>query len=238
MVIWLYILILIIALLTLSLLLRLRVQLILDDRRRLVFMGLGRSGSEIDFKSRRGTIRVAGIAVRGFSLDKKDEEDARKACRRIDRPRASVGERLRKGRARVWGEIKTYARIWWKDVRGRGDMIGRAVVLFGIELVRDVVLEQFEADIEAGFDEPHLTGQIFGYYQAAAAALPGVAGRIHFVPVWTGASFRGAVRLSVALPLYALVWRTLRLMWRLPITRLILAAIHKKKGDRDVKQRS
>ncbi|MBD3403323.1 hypothetical protein GF420_10545 [candidate division GN15 bacterium] len=238
MVIWLYILILIIALLALLSLLRLRFRLMLDEHRQLVFVGLGRSGSELNFKTKRGTLKVAGITIKRFGLD---QEKKPKAPGKKPEPetKEKKEEPSRKWWERdlsfIWRESKSYLRMVWEDIRGRGDAISHAIVRYGIDLLRSLILEQLEADVEAGFDEPHVTGEAYGYYQAAAAALPGVIGRINFLPVWTGAYFRGAVRLSIALPLYALVWRTVVLLWRLPITRLVKLAIQKKKGAGDVK---
>ncbi|MDX9856577.1 MAG: hypothetical protein RBT76_02180 [candidate division Zixibacteria bacterium] len=238
MVIWLYILILLCALLTLLLLLRLRVRLVLDDQYRLVFVGLGRSGSEINLRTRQGTIKIAGIAIRQFDLDEADDRTAgpgQSPPKPSPRKSAWLGRLLHRGFRRTWEEARVFAKTWWRDIRGRGDRITRAVVLFGAELLHDLILEQLEGKVEAGFDEPHLTGEVFGYYQAALGVFPALAGHVQFVPVWTGASFRGAIRVTVALPLYALVWRTVRLMWRLPITRLVAFSIHLKKGAGDVK---
>ncbi|MCB2230859.1 hypothetical protein KQH82_09115 [bacterium] len=234
MVIWLYILIVVLALLTLPLLLRLRIRVVLDDRQRIVFLGLGQSGPEIDFRTKRGTLKIAGVAVREFPLERKKKPDSKKNSAKAEKPRRGIREFLLESPAKAWAEARQFGSLWWRDIRGKGDRITRAVVSFGTELIRDLTLEQFEADIEAGFDEPHLTGEAYGYYQAVAAAIPMIGGHVRFTPVWTEASFRGAVRLSIALPLYALVWRTLRLLWRLPITKIVSAVIQKKKGDRDV----
>jgi hypothetical protein len=103
-----------------------------------------------------------------------------------------------------------------------------------VSILKSVAVEEAQGEIEAGFDEPDITGRVFGYYQAALGMVPSVVGRVAFVPDWTGASFSASMRLSLALPLYKLIWRTLVLIARLPLRELVKLAIGKKRGDEDV----
>ncbi|MCP4684479.1 MAG: hypothetical protein GY867_03425 [bacterium] len=102
-----------------------------------------------------------------------------------------------------------------------------------MDLLRASIIEQAEGEIEGGFDSPDLTGQAYGFYSAAMGAAPALAGRFRYVPDWTGASFSGAARLTVALPMYRLAARTTVLIWRLPIRKIVKLAIGEKGGVQD-----
>jgi hypothetical protein len=104
-----------------------------------------------------------------------------------------------------------------------------------VGLLKAAIIERAEGEIEAGFDAPHVTGQVYGCYQAALAIAPALAGRFQYTPVWTGSSFSGALRLSIAWPVYRLIWQTMLLMSRLPIRKLVKLAIGEKRGDKHVK---
>ena len=104
---------------------------------------------------------------------------------------------------------------------------------FSAGILRNIAIEEAQGEIRAGFDSPDLTGIAFGYYSAAAAAVPAMAGRLRFTPDWQGPSFAGKARLTVALPLYRLAARTIVLLFRLPLREMIKVAIGKKKGGQD-----
>ena len=194
-------------------LLRLRLRFELGSDRRLLFVGLGRSGPEYDFVRRIQSFMLFGQRIKSTPM-KKVEKAAE------PKPEAQPREKAR--RVRPFGDI----------LKAVPD-VSRALWRYSIELLKSIAVEELEADVEAGFYEPDLTGQLFGYYQAALAAAPSVVGRVRFTPDWIGASFAGQARVAVALPLYRLLYRTLILIGQLPLRRLIKLAIGKKRGGQD-----
>lgn len=207
--------IIIASLLTAILLLKLRVRFELGSGRRILFVGLGRSGSEIDFTERVQTIRLFGWALWSSPMKAADESE-------IPPDDKKKTKRRRKGRVRSIREMLAAV-----------PEISRAMWRYSIGLLKSIVVEELEAEIEGGFEAVDLTGQVFGYYQAALAAAPGVMGRVRYTPDWTGASFDGKARVAVALPLYRLVMCTLTLIYQLPLRRLVKLAIGKKRGGQD-----
>ena len=224
------ILVLILALVAGMLVLRLRVRLEFATDRRLLFAGLGQTGPELDFVCKRGTIKLFGRTIKHFVMERREQsvvDEARERLTSRERPTETAGT-----------ETQPRRRI---DIRGWLDIAPqclRAVGRYLLGLIHASVVEQAEGEIEAGFEEPDVTGQVFGFYQAALAAAPGVVGRVRYTPVWTEAAFSGAMRISVALPLYKLLWQTLVLAWRLPIIRIIKLVRGNRKGVPDVEQRS
>lgn len=207
------------------LLLRLRVRIELENRsRRILFAGLGRTGVDLDFMDRRGTLRLAGIPLRGFDLD-----------RRKARPDESEKKKPKKAKKEARPSRRTRS---ISDALLIAPAVLSAVGSYLLGLIRDAVVEEADGKIEGGFDQPDLTGISYGYYQAAAAAVPAIGQRFRFVPDWTGPSFSGAARFAVAIPVYRLVWRTLLLAKDLPLRKLVKLAIGKKKGGQDGQQRS
>lgn len=203
------------SLLTAILLLKLRVRFELGSGRRILFVGLGRSGSEIDFTERVQTIRLFGWALWSSPMKAADESE-------IPPDDKKKTKRRRKGRVRSIREMLAAV-----------PEISRAMWRYSIGLLKSIVVEELEAEIEGGFEAVDLTGQVFGYYQAALAAAPGVMGRVRYTPDWTGASFDGKARVAVALPLYRLVMCTLTLLYQLPLRRMLKLAIGKKRGGQD-----
>ncbi|MDH4157060.1 MAG: hypothetical protein OEW00_07280 [candidate division Zixibacteria bacterium] len=213
----LYALIILVAGIALVLLLNLRIRIDLDRDRRLVFLGLGRSGPEIDFATRTGAVRLFGVRVKSFELGRAKKKAAVPAVPTEEKKAVKKPKRERP----------------LKDVLAVAPRCVCAAVGYLIDLWKSIVVEELEGRVEAGFDSPDLTGQVYGYYQAALAAVPGVAGRFAWVPDWTGPSLSGSMRLTVALPLHRLALRTLVLMCKLPLRELIKLAIGKKKGVQD-----
>ena len=113
--IWLYLTIAGAALVLSVLLLRVRIRLQLDQDRRLLFLGLGRSGSELDFVSGRARLKLAGITIKDIPL-----ESDQPAARQSDKPRAesSAAERWRK---RMWRKTRTEIRRFRKGVVAASD---------------------------------------------------------------------------------------------------------------------
>ena len=219
----LYLLLILLVLFIALLLLNIRVRFQLSDGRKLLFVGLGRSGPEFDFAGKAGSIMLFGMKVKSFEIDrvkKKKPKEAEEKARKVKvakppkppkRSRVSLGDIYRVG-------PKCIGPMW----------------AYIVGLLKAVVVEEVEGRVEGGFDSPHLTGAVFGYYQAALAAVPGVVGRVQFIPDWIGPSFSGAARVSVAIPVYKLLLRTIVLTYRLPLRDLLKLAIGKKKGVSDV----
>lgn len=217
MIIW-YILIILVLIVTAVMLMRLRVRAELSGERRLLFVGLGRSGPELDFVKGVGTIRLAGITVRRFSLEREPKKPKR------------TDTEVAKGAARQRTDKTTTAEAKTKRRRVRGEQVrqvfdllptvARAFGKYFYGMLTSVIVEQAEGYVEAGFDEPHLTGQMFGYYQAVVAAVPAVSRRFALIPNWTEATIGGQVQVAVAIPLYQVVVRTMVLVWRLPKVRI------------------
>ncbi len=198
-------------------LLNLRVRFELSGDRRLLFIGLGRTGPELDFVRGRGVFRLAGIRVKTFAIG---ERKPSKPKKKPEKPRRA--KPLKKATRPL------------RDILRVGTKCLGPVGAFLTGILKSVAVERLEGQIEVGFESPDLTGRVFGYYQAALAAVPGVVGRVRFIPDWTGASFGGSARVAVALPLYKLLARTAVLIYRLPLRELIRLAIGKKKGEQDV----
>ncbi len=199
-------------------LLRLRIQFEFDDNRRRLFVGLGRSGSEYDFLGRVRSVRILGFRVSSSPIDDKE-------TKKSERPRKKSATKptvRKRGRKRPLRDI---IRILPK--------CSQALLAYTVSVLRSLIIEHLEAEIKGGFDAPDLTGQAFGYYQAALAAAPAVVGRVRFTPDWTGPSLSGSARLSVALPLYRLLYRSLVLAANLPLREIVKLAIGKKRGDQD-----
>ena len=95
-------------------------------------------------------------------------------------------------------------------------------------LLKSIIVEELSGTIKAGFDSPCLTGQIFGYYQAVVGAVPSMAGRVIYIPVWDEELFEVSFKASVAIPLYKIVYRTMILIIKLPLREIIKLAIGKK----------
>ena len=108
----------------------------------------------------------------------------------------------------------------------------KALGVYTISLLQAAIVERAEAEIEAGFEHPQHTGQLFGYYQAVVGAVPAL-GRVQYIPVWSGRSFGGSADFSVAWPMYRLLWQTTVLLFRLPVMKIVKLAIGSKEGAKD-----
>lgn len=218
-----YILLSIIVVVSLLLAVRIRLRMEFTPDQRWLFAGLGRTGIRYDFSSADTTILWCGIPIRkrrhrkikSVDADQKSKDKAKAVSRKKLR---SGGRRERSKRQIAW-VVKHSIPALWK---------------YSIGLLHSIIVEQLEARVAGGFDSPHLTGQVFGYYQAALATAPAVVGRVQYDPDFTGASISGTVKASVALPLHQLLLRTVILVAELPLREIVRLAIGKKKGDLDV----
>ncbi|HUV30855.1 MAG TPA: hypothetical protein VMY05_07205 [Acidobacteriota bacterium] len=211
---WYWVLILLAAV-AVVMMLRVRVRFELAAGRRRLFLGLGRSGADLDLARKSGRVRLFGLGVRSFSLARREPEVR-------EEPRVEKRKPKKRGRERSLRDaVRLFPRVagaFWSYVVG---------------LLRAVTVEEADGEIRAGFDAPDLTGMTFGWYEAALAAVPSVMSRMRFVPDWTGPSLSGALRLSVAIPLYSLLWHSLVLILSLPLRKVIKLAIGEKKGVQD-----
>lgn len=214
----LYVILIIVLLMAAVTLLRIRIRFELTPDRRLLFVGLGRTGHEQDFVARVGRIKLFGVAVKTISGVEKKEAEPEKKPDREKKPK-----KKKPGRKRSMGQLL-----------GVVPGVLSAVGNYMWSLVKSIKVEELHGEIVAGFDSPDATGQAFGYYQAALAMAPSVVGRVQFRPDWTGQSFGGSARVALAIPLYRIILRTIVLIFKLPLRKLIKLAIGKKKGDQDV----
>ncbi len=215
----LYVLIILLALVIAVSVLCLRVGFELADNRRLLRVCVGRTGPEINFSTRQGMLRLFGWQIKKFSLKGKKPEAERVEVKKKRPPKKAKRER----------SLRDVLRILPQCIKPLAGYL--------ISLLRAAAVEELEGEIEAGFAEPDLTGMTYGYYQAVLAAVPSVIGRVRYIPDWNGASFSGSARLTVALPLYKLAWRTIVLVMKLPLRKLMKLAIGEKKGAEDGEQR-
>lgn len=203
--------------------LRLRVRVELSEERRMLFAGLGRSGIEINFIDDRRRLKLFGISVKTLAKKDASTEKEPKPLRPVPLS-AKPKSPSRKRSFPVRASLNLLPRII------------RAARLYIVELFRSVIIEEAQAEIRAGFESPHLTGQAYGYYFALLGAVPSLEKRLVFYPDWAGPSFSGSGRLSVALPMYALVFRTLVLLIRLPLVKLLRLIRGGQKGMAYAKQ--
>lgn len=214
-----YFLLTILVLTALLLLIRLRLRVEISGERKLLFIGLGRSGSEFDFRKRQGELRLFGFRIKRFEFGKKSRlKAAREAISRVVGSEEAVEPT--KPAAEKLSSFQHWRPILPQAIKESGRYL--------LALLKASIVEQAEGEIEAGFESPAYTGQAFGYYQAAVAAAPGLLGRVHYIPDWSGKSFSGAVRCSVAWPMYSLVWQTTLLLVRLPVMKIVKLAIRNK----------
>ncbi|MEA1981715.1 MAG: hypothetical protein U9N54_12195 [candidate division Zixibacteria bacterium] len=195
-------------------LLRVRLKFEFGTDNNLLFIGLGKTGPEFDFKTKTGIIKFAGLKLKKFSFSKPKTEKKTKP------------KKIKKIKKRIRP---------FKNILKILPNILNSVWKFFIGLLKSVIVEEFSGQIKAGFDSPDNTGLLFGYYQAALNAVPSVIGRVTYTPVWDEASFNGAVRGSFALPMYRIIFQTIKLAVSLPLRDIIKLAIGKKEGGQDGK---
>ena len=202
------------------LLLNIRIRIELDKDRRLLFFGLGRSGAEYDFLSKINRLKLFGLKLKTSKPAAKPKTKTPKVSAEVKKETPAKPKKKRERPLR--------------DIISIAPQCLRAAGLYMLDLVKSAAVEEFEGEIEGGFDTPDLTGQAYGFYRAVLGAVPALAGRFRYYPDWTGASFTGAVRIAVVLPLYKLLYRSLVLVFRLPLRKLMKLAIGTKKGEQDV----
>lgn len=225
---------------SLLLLMRLRLRVVLSNERRAVFVGLGRSGPEFDFAGGTAVVRLAGIRMYSFPLQRTKKSEP--AVAEPEQP-ASVAQKIPPGRQTTTAaEDRPEAEPEETSIPF-GERVGRLIEQLSLVprilgdlwwyargLFRSIIVEQFEADIYGGFARPDLTGMAYGWYHAVLGAAPARFSHIRFTPDFQQARFSGSMRASVALPVYQLVGRTVILLWRLPIREIIRVIRESRKG--------
>ena len=204
--------------------LRIRVRARLDSEHRLLFVGLGRSGPEMDFVRQEGVFKLFGMTIKHFKMGEEEEQPEEKP---VEQPEKAKKARKKPGRIRRLGS--------GREAIDFALVVIKATWKYLVGTVKSLIVEQLEGEIEGGFDSPHLTGEAYGYYHALMGAVPALAGRFNYIPDWNGPSLTGSLRVSVALPLYRFAYQTLRYWLRLPLRKIIKLAIGEKKGEQDVK---
>ena len=207
------------------LMLRLRFRVELSDKRRVMFLGVGRSGVQVDFVDNVSRVKLWGLTIKS-SLRHKPEAVAGVEKAVPVKPTYLKKEKHVDRKRRLGRRGPLHIREWL-DI---GLKSLRAVRLFVVDLFHAVIVEEAEAEICAGFESPHLTGELYGYYHALIGAVPALAPRLRFYPDWTGQSFAGSARLSLAIPMYALLYRTGLMIFRMPILKTIRLVRKQKKG--------
>ena len=211
--IFLYIIIIILILLTALSLLRVRLRFRWNEGNRVISVGLGQSGPEYNFISKTTTVKMFGQKVKTL----KDTEEKREKKKRTEK---KIPEKAEKKKKKIeYGKIislipETGKALWW----------------YSRSILKAVIVEELEGEINGGFDEVDLTGMVYGYYQAATGAIPALGGRFRFIPDWEGASFKSSFQASIAIPLYKIVFKSVGLIFRLPLREIIKLAIGTKKG--------
>lgn len=206
-------------------LLRLRVRFEVGQDGRWLFVGLGRSGLRLDYIHKQREWQLWGHTMRREPLT------ARKTSKAPAETTKSKDE-TDPGKADT-ETSRNKRRIPWQEALQLAPAVVSALWSSSLELLRSLIVEQLQAEVEGGFEEPDLTGMAFGYYQAALAAAPGLVSHVGYTPVWTEAGFVGQARGSIALPLYRLILVSVRMAWRLPLRQLIKLAIGNRKGVQD-----
>lgn len=199
-------------LLALATLIRLRVKLDLYPNVKTLFAGLGRTGIRIDITGKTRSFLIAGRTIKTFSTEKKpDKKTAKEKIKAVKKQKPGRQRSLKK----ILAVVPT---------------ILKALTNYTYSILKSAAIEEFDGQINAGFGPPHITGAAFGFYQATLAGIPGITGRFRYIPDWNGLSFQGQLRLNVSIPLYRLLFKTMVMLWQLPLRELIKLAIGTKKA--------
>ena len=199
-------------LLALATLIRLRVKLDLYPNVKTIFAGLGRTGIRIDISGGTQSIIFAGRTVKSISVEKVFKNSVERI--------AKISNIIRPGRQRSFKNVLVIVPATLK-----------ALANYAYSILKSAAIEEFDGQINAGFGPPHITGAAFGFYQATLAGIPAIAGRFKYIPDWNGLSFQGQLRISVSIPLYRLLFKTMVMLWQLPLRELLKLAIGTKKAQ-------
>ena len=148
---------------------RLRLRLNLASDRKLLFVGLGRSGPEFHLGEKSGELKLFGYRILTFETGAKKSAEEKLRRQKTKAEKKKEKSKAAKPKARRFRSVT--------DILAIVPQSSRALWWYSIELLKAGVIEQAEGEIEGGFDSPDLTGQAFGFYQAALGAVPALAGR-------------------------------------------------------------
>jgi len=207
------------AFLALLLMLRVRIRFEFSPDRKYLFVGLGKTGGEYSLSEKSGIVRISGFPVKRFQIGSKKEK-------KVEKP--EVLKKEKKGKKKKPGRKRSFKLIL-KVLPGSSKAMGKYL----FRLLRSLIIEDLRAEVSAGFFSPAVTGKALGYYQAAIAAVPQLNRKILFKPIWTGPALSGAAYGSIAMPVYKLIYLTLRLVFALPLRELTKLAIGTKEGGQD-----
>jgi hypothetical protein len=197
-----------------TLLLRIRIGCDLGPEKKLVFVRIGRSGSEFDFTTRRMIIRLFGIRIKEFEISavkKTGKEAVPEEPSQIAKEKAGEPEAKPKVK-----RVRPFSLLM--DIVSESS---KALWHFVVAILKGVIVEEARGELSIGFDSPDVTGKAFGYYHAVAWAAPSLANRISITPVFTEKVMTGKARVTLALPVYVLVYRTGKLIVNMPIRKTI-----------------
>ncbi len=213
-----YLLIILALLMAAFMLTRLRLRFQLSPERRLLFVGFGRTGPEFDFVNRVVTIRLFGVTVKKSAMQRKPKTVTalpKHAETGEDQERATKPKR-RRGPFPLGILTESVGALW----------------RFVIGIIKGIIVEEAQGELALGFASPDVTGKVYGYYNAVAWMAPALTERFTWSPVFSGKTFGGTARVTVALPMYVVVYRTILLVTRLPIRKIITYWRSKPKGER------
>jgi hypothetical protein len=196
------------------LLLRIRIGCDLGPERKFVFARIGRSGSEYDFTTKKMIIRLFGLRIKEFTMSRGNKPETGAAPKETEFGTEASPEKPEskpKGnRVRPLGLLV--------EIVGESS---KALWHFVVAILKGIIVEEAQGELTIGFDSPNVTGKAFGYYHAVAWAAPSLTNRISVTPVFTGKVMTGKARVTLALPVYVLAYRTGKLLVQMPLRKII-----------------
>ncbi|MFZ1683561.1 MAG: hypothetical protein WAU88_05450 [Candidatus Zixiibacteriota bacterium] len=202
------------ALIVITLLLRIRVGCDLGPEKKLVFARIGRTGSEFDFTTKTMIIRLFGMRIKEVVISGAKKTGSAET---VAEPASDSGvpqsQPTTKPKVTKVRPLSLLLEIISES--------SKALWHFVVGILKGIIVEEAQGELSVGFDSPDVTGKAFGYYHAVAWAAPSLANRISITPVFTEKVMTGKARVTLALPVYVLVYRTGRLIANMPIRKII-----------------
>lgn len=200
------------------LLTRLRLRFQLAPERRILFVGFGRSGPEFDFVNRTVTVRLFGLTVKKAPMKTESAtvaETPKEVEAKPDSPRPAKPKKHR-GRFPFTIVTESVGALW----------------RYLVGILKGIIVEEAEGELALGFESPDVTGKIYGYYHAVVWMAPALTERFTWSPVFSGKTVNGRARITLALPMYVVVFKTIVLITQLPIRKIIRYWRSEPKGER------
>jgi hypothetical protein len=211
-------------LLTAFLLTRLRLRVLLTPERKFLFVGLGRTGPEFDFVDRVIRVKLFGLKIRQIPMPKSRKQATEEEAKPIQATRLETAQTPKAP------EVKR--RRSFRLLLGILSESTIALWQYAVSLLKGIIVEEAEGELSLGFASPDVTGRVYGYYMALAGIAPVLAGRFVWTPNFSGESVTGRLKVSIALPMYVLIFRTVVLIARLPIRKIVKYSRGVTKGER------